>query len=300
MKVPGNIPASIRQRLLNRAKQEHRPFNELLQYYANERFLFRLSQSYYVDRFILKGAMLLRVWRSPEFRPTMDIDMLGRTNNDEAEVIAQIRDILTVDVEADGLEFDPDSIQTERITEDAEYNGIRIRFLGTLGSARINMRIDIGFGDVVFPEPEKLEIPTMLNLSAPQLLCYNRESTISEKFEAMVKLGMLNSRMKDFYDIWLLSRQFSFNGVTLAEAVRRTFEHRGTAIPAEIEIFAEPFIVAKQTQWAAFRKRIQQNHVPSSFRDIVSSVDIFLSPICAALSSGKSYPANWIAPGPWN
>ena len=299
MKSPRNIPASVRQRLLNQAKSDRRPFNELLQYYAMERFLYRLSQSSHTDRFILKGALMLRVWRSPEVRPTMDIDMLGRTSNEETDIITQIRDILTVDVEMDGLAFDPDSIQAERITEDADYDGIRIRFLGALGSVRVNMQIDIGFGDIIFPEPEEMDFPTMLNFSAPRLLCYSRESSISEKLEAMVKLDMLNSRMKDFYDIWLLSRQFNFDGAKLAEAIRRTFLQRGTVLPMEIEVFAEPFIVAKQTQWEAFCKRLQQNHVPSSFREIMASVNRFLSPIVAALSSHKPSPANWIAPGPW-
>ena len=299
MKSPGNIPASIRQRLLNRAKSDRRPFNELLQYYAMERFLYRLSQSTHADRFILKGALMLRVWCSPEFRPTMDIDMLGRTSNEEADIVAQIRDILTVDVETDGLAFDPDSIQAERITEDADYEGIRIRFLGALGSARINMQIDIGFGDVVYPEPEESDFPTMLNSPAPRLLCYSRESSIAEKLEAMVKLGVLNSRMKDFYDIRLLSRQFDFDGTKLSEAIRLTFERRGTTLPAKIEAFTQPFIEAKQTQWATFWKRLQQDHVPTSFREIMASVDRFLSPIVAALSSGKPSPINWTAPGPW-
>ena len=126
MTSPRNVPASVRQRLLNRAKIDNRPFNELLQYYAMERFLYRLSRSAHADRFILKGALMLRVWRSPEFRPTMDIDMLGKTSNEEASIIAQIQDILAVEVDADGLTFDPSSIQAERITEDANYKGIRI------------------------------------------------------------------------------------------------------------------------------------------------------------------------------
>ncbi len=299
MTPPRNIPASIRQRLLNRAKSDRRPFNELLQYYAMERFLYRLSQSAHAHRFILKGALMLRVWRAPELRPTMDIDMLGRTSNEEADIIAQIRDILAVDVEADGLAFDPDSIQAERITEDSDYKGIRIRFLVALGSARIHMQIDIGFGDVVYPEPEESELPTILNSPAPRLLCYSRESTIAEKFEAMIKLGVLNSRMKDFYDIWLLSRQFDFDGAKLVEAVGLTFERRGTALPAEIEAFTEPFIVAKRTQWAAFRKKLGQDHVPASFGEIVAQVDRFLSPIVATHTEGKSIPTKWIAPGPW-
>ena len=299
MKSPKNIPASVRQRLLNRAKSDRRPFNELLQYYAMERFLYRLSQSAHADRFILKGALMLRVWRSPEFRPTMDIDLLGRTSNEGADIVAQIRDILTVDVEADGLSFDPDSIQTERITEDADYEGIRIRFQCTLGTAGIHVQIDIGFGDLVYPKPEKSELPTMLNFPVPRLLCYSRESTIAEKCEAMVKLGALNSRMKDFYDIWLLSRHFDFDGADLAEAIRLTFDQRGTALPVEIEAFTAPFISAKQTQWTAFRKRLGQDHVPASFGDIVAQADRFISPIVVALSTGKPKPTKWTAPGPW-
>jgi len=299
MKSPKNMPASVRQRLLNRARNDRRPFNELLQYYAMERFLYRLSQSVHIDRFILKGALMLRVWCSPEFRPTMDIDMLGKTSNEEAAIVAQIQDILTVDVETDGLIFDSDSIQAERITENADYEGIRIRFLGVLGTARINMQIDIGFGDVVYPAPEKSNFPTMLNFPAPRLLCYSRESSIAEKFEAMVKMGELNSRMKDFYDIWLLSRQFDFDGANLTEAIRLTFKRRGTALPAEIDAFTETFIEAKQTQWTAFRKRLQQDHVPASFREIMASVDRFLSPIVAVIFSGKPSPTNWTAPGTW-
>ena len=294
-----NIPASVRQRLLNRARSDGRSFNELLQYYAMERFLYRLSQSAYVDRFILKGALMLRVWGSPKFRPTMDIDLLGRTSNEEADVVAQIRDILAVDVGTDGLVFDSDSIRVERITEDADYNGIRIRFRGGLSTARITLQIDIGFGDVVYPEPEEANFPTMLDFSAPRLLCYSRESAISEKLEAMVKHGMFNSRMKDFYDIWLLSRQFDFDGAKLAKAIQLTFEQRDTTLPLAIEAFTQPFVDSKQTQWAVFRKRLEQDHVPTSFERITTSVSEFLSPIVVALSSGKPSPANWTAPGPW-
>ena len=196
-----NVPASVRQRLLNQARSERRLFSELLQYFAMERFLYRLSQSAHAERFILKGALMLRVWCTAEFRPTMDIDLLGRTRNEEADIVAQVRDVLLVDVETDGLTFHPDSIRTERVTEDAVYGGIRVRFSGSLDSARIHMQIDIGFGDVVYPGPEESDLPVMLDFPAPRLLCYSRESSIAEKFEAMVKLGMLNSRMKDFYDI---------------------------------------------------------------------------------------------------
>lgn len=208
---------------------------------------------------------MLRVWRSPEFRATMDIDMLGLTSNEEADIVAQIRDIIALGIDSDGLVFLPESIQTEQITEDADYGGIRIRFIGLLGTARINMQIDIGFGDIVYPGPEESELPTMLDSPALRLLCCSRESSIAEKFEVMVKLGVLNSRMKDFYDIWLLSRQFHFKQATLAEAIRLTFEQRGTVFPSDIDAFKETFIDTKQSQWMAFCKRLEQDHISVSF-----------------------------------
>ena len=231
MTSPRNVSASVRQRLLNRARGDRRPFNELLQYFAMERVLYRLSQSAHADRFVLKGALMLQVWRSPTTRPTMDIDLLGRTSNAEAALVEQLQDILAVDVEPDGLDFDADSIRTERTTEGAEYEGIRIRFSGVLDTARVRMQIDVGFGDVVYPAPEAVDLPTMLDFPAPRLLCYSREASIAEKLEAAVKLGMLNSRMKDFYDVWLLSRQFDFDGSELADAIRLTFERRARRFP---------------------------------------------------------------------
>jgi hypothetical protein len=300
MKPVRNVPASVRQRLLNRARSERRPFNELLQYYAMERFLYRLSQSSHAKRFILKGALMLRVWQSPELRPTMDIDMLGRTSNDQDAIIKQIQDVLAVEVEADGLVFDPDTIGAERITEDADYEGIRIRFQGRLDTARINMQIDIGFGDVVYPEPEESDMPTLLDSPAPRLLCYSRESAIAEKFETMVKLGVLNSRMKDFFDIWLLSRQFNFEGPKLAEAIRLTFDQRETTLPTEIEAFTPSFIEAKQVQWAAFKKRLHQEDVPDEFGKIAKGIKDFLWPVVHTVSSGQVPQKTWIAPGPWS
>ncbi|MFZ2447398.1 MAG: nucleotidyl transferase AbiEii/AbiGii toxin family protein [Syntrophobacteraceae bacterium] len=232
--------------------------------------------------------------------PTMDIDMLGKTSNEEAGIVAQIRDVMAVVVEPDGLTFAPDSIQSERITEDADYEGIRVRFRGMLDSARVSMQIDIGFGDIVYPGPEESDLPTMLDFPSPRLLCYSRESVIAEKFEAMVKLGVLNSRMKDFYDIWLLSRQFDFDGAKLAEAIRLTFERRGTVLPADIEAFGKTFIDVKQVQWTAFRKRLRQGHIPASFNEIVSSIETFLLPLSSALSQGNPKPTSWTAPGPWS
>lgn len=296
MKSPQNVSASVRQRLLNRSKADNRSFNELLQYYAMERFLYRLSLSDHAQHYILKGALMLRAWDSPEFRPTMDIDMLGRTGNEEENITEQIRDILAVEIKPDGLSFDSDSIQTERITEDADYEGIRVRFRGALGTARISMQIDIGFGDIVYPGPEKAELPCMLDSPAPSLLCYSRESAIAEKFEAMIKLGQLNSRMKDFYDIWLLSRQFEFELSSLAEAVRLTFKQRGTELNEPIDAFSADFISSRQPMWAAFRKRLKQDHVPESFQEMATEVELFLEPVIKSVSEHIT----WKPAGPWS
>ncbi|PIE66432.1 MAG: hypothetical protein CSA26_00890 [Desulfobacterales bacterium] len=295
MKSPQNVSASVRQRLLNRSKADNRSFNELLQYYAMERFLYRLSMSDHAQHYILKGALMLRAWKSPEFRPTMDIDMLGKTGNEEENITAQIRDILAVEIEPDGLTFASDSIQTERITEDADYEKIRVRFRGALGTARISMQMDIGFGDIVYPGPEKAELPCMLDSPAPSLLCYSRESAIAEKFEAMIKLGQLNSRMKDFYDIWLLSRQFEFVLNSLAEAVRLTFKQRGTELKEPIDAFSADFISSRQLMWAAFRKRLKQDHVPESFQEMATEVELFLEPVI----KGVSDTITWKPAGPW-
>jgi len=298
--TPNNIAASVHRRLLNRARRDGRPFNELLQYYAMERFLFRLSVSTHAERFILKGALLLRVWHSPQIRPTMDIDFLGRTSREQEDIKSQIRDILAVDVKPDGLEFHSESIEAEQITEDAEYQGLRIRFRGSLGSAKISMQIDIGFGDIVFPEIETHSLPTMLENAPPELLCYSKESVIAEKFQAMVKLGMLNSRMKDFYDIELLSRQYDFDGVNLAEAIRLTFNERGTELPTHVEAFSDVFIKLKRVQWFAFRKRLHCDDGEAEFQTAVSNIEKFLAPIVSALITGNRSPGHWTAADAWS
>ena len=221
-----NIAASVHQRLLNKAKESSRPFNELLQYFAIERFIYRLSKSHHADKFILKGALMLAAWYGLASRPTMDIDLLGKIDNSLEVITTAIKDACLVDVEADGISFNDETVEAVRITEDAEYEGVRARVHGSLGTARISIQIDIGFGDVVVPNPSTVSYPVILDLPAPELKGYTMESTIAEKFQAMVKLGVLSSRMKDFCDIWVLSRTFDFKGEILAEAIVKTFENR--------------------------------------------------------------------------
>jgi len=293
-----NIAASVRQRLLNRARTAERPFAELLQYYAMERFLFRLSQSEHARRFILKGALLLRTWGSAIGRPTMDIDLSGRTSNDISAIQAQITDVIGV-ASNDGLVFDSKSLQVQRITEEAEYEGIRARFLGYLGTARITMQIDIGFGDVVFPEPTEVELPSVLDADPFTMLGYSRESAIAEKVETMVKLGLVNSRMKDFHDIWLLSRGFDYSGALLQKAMVQTFETRDTVIPPGPAAFTQRFVEEKQTQWLAYLRRMSETTAPTSFGSIMAQVQTFAEPVLQSIRSSDPFDVTWKAPGPW-
>jgi len=295
-----NIGHSIFQKLLNHARTSSVDFNLLLIRYGTERLLYRLSASPHKGNFILKGASLFLIWMGQTYRVTKDLDLLGFGEANTATIARFFKSLCQMSVKTnDGIQFLPETVRAAPIREDNLYDGIRVTLLAILHQARIPLQIDIGFGDAVHPDPKEYDFPTLLNFPSPRLLCYSRESAISEKFEAIMKLGMLNSRMKDFYDIWLLSRLFDFDGESLKEAIRLTFERRGTKLPVEIEAFTKPFIEAKQTQWSAFCKRLRQEAVPASFAEITTSLDRFLSPVIDALVSGSSNPTVWTAPGPW-
>jgi predicted nucleotidyltransferase component of viral defense system len=227
-----DLSASVRQRLLDQARAQQRPFPELLQYYAMERFLYRLAKSPFADRFILKGALLLTAWRAPLSRATMDIDLAARTSNELDHVRSLVRDVCVLRVEPDGTDFDPASIEATRIKEDADYEGVRVRFQAALARARIPMQIDIAFGDVIVPRPALVEYPTLLGFPPPILAACPRETVVAEKLEALTVLGLLNSRLKDYFDLWLLARLYPFNGALLVEAIQATFRHRRTPVEA--------------------------------------------------------------------
>lgn len=299
---PQNIAASVHQRLLNKARETGRPFTELLQYFAMERFLYRLSISPHADKFILKGALMLTVWRAPLSRPTMDIDVLGQTDNSIDSIVSIVKEICRQEVEADGLIFDATSVEGERITEDADYEGVRVRFRGELGAARFVIQFDVGFGDVIIPSPLSAYYPTILDFPAPYLSGYSKESTVAEKFEAMVKLDILNSRMKDFFDIWLLSRQFDFDGETLAKAIKKTFSTRKTEIPAEPTPLTDTFAsdATKAKQWQGFIRKSRLTDVPEDFGEIIKDIATFLGPVAKRLSAGHPFRDFWKAPGPWS
>ena len=297
-----NLPASVHQRLLAKAKASSRLFNELLQRFAIERFIYRLSRSPQAGRFVLKGALMLAAWCGAGSRPTMDIDLEGKTANDPDAIAAAVKAACTTAVEDDGMVFAPASVKATRIMEEAGYSGIRVRLRGSLGNARIALQIDVGFGDEIVPEPKKITYPVLLDFPAPELKGYSKESTIAEKFHAMVKLGIVNSRMKVFYDIWFLSRTFNFQGAILAKAIAKTFANRGTPLPVAPAVFDPVFTGdrVKITQWRAFLVKSKLNDAPATFTEVVAGLRSFLQPIATALHEQRRFQGTWKAPGPWH
>ena len=288
-----NLPASIHQRLLNKAHQSGRAFNELLQYYAIERLLYRLSISQYSEQFTLKGALMFNAWGLTNLRPTRDIDLLGHTQNTVDAVLKIFQDLSKLEAEPDGLEFDPLHIQSERIKEDADYEGIRITMTARLGKSRLTIQIDIGFADVITPAPERLDYPTILDFPAPHLYGYPPETVIAEKFQAMTVLGMANSRMKDFYDIWMLITNFEFDGMVIQTAVERTFQNRSTELPDERHIvFSDEFAENKRDQWNAFSKKLRDENAVA-IHQIVVLMRGFFFPILRASQQGTALKKKW-------
>jgi hypothetical protein len=231
----------------------------------------------------------------------MDIDLLGKIDNRLEVISAAIKDACLMDVEADGISFNAETVEAVRITEDAEYEGVRVRLHGNLGKARVTLQIDIGFGDVIVPNPSTVSYPTILDFPAPELKGYTMESTIAEKFQAMVKLGILNSRMKDFYDIWILSRTFDFKGEVLAEAVEKTFTNRNTLISLNAAIFDPSFGKDrdKNVQWQGFIRKAKLTNAPESFEEVIAAVKLFLEPLAASIVEQQAFKSNWTASGPW-
>lgn len=273
-----NIGASVRARLLNLSKAHGQSFDLVLTRFALERLLFRLSQSPHAERFVLKGAMLMMSWFDDPHRGTRDLDLLGFGDPNEAAMLATFRDILAQDAE-DGVVFDPDTLRVDRIREEFDYGGLRLRAIASVGGARINLTIDIGFGDTLEPGAEVVDYPVMLDLPAPRLRAYARETVIAEKFQAMVALGRANSRMKDFYDIWILSRSFRFDDDRLAQAIAATFARRETTVPTELPDALTPAFAAdeqKQKQWRAFVEDVAVD--PGPLAPVLRELIDFLMP----------------------
>lgn len=299
---PKDVAASVKNRLLTLARESREEFNLLLIRYGIERFLYRLSQSEHADSFVLKGAILFHLWARAPHRPTRDVDLLSSGSSDLARMETVVREVCRQKVADDGLTFDPASVNAERIQEEEEYEGIRVHLDGRLGNARIRLQIDVGFGDAVTPRPVKRDLPCILDFDAPRLRIYPWETVVAEKFQAMVELGMTNSRMKDFFDLRYMAKEFEFGGSTLSKAIHATFERRKTDVPDGLPValskkFTEDATV--QSRWTAFlrRSRLQANDLVLS--RVADEIWAFLKPVTEALLAKSEFDKTWKPGGPW-
>jgi predicted nucleotidyltransferase component of viral defense system len=297
-----NIVTSVRQRLINLSKERGEDPNLVFIRYAIERLLYRISCSKKSSQFILKGAILFATWVGKPHRPTKDLDLLG-FGDSSAEVLRKIfREICEAEVESDGLKFNPDSIQITEIREELKYHGQRIRLESRLGNARINVQIDVGFGDSIVPEPAEIEYPTLLDMPAPRIRAYPPETVAAEKLESIVSRGMLNSRMKDFYDLRIIAEELQFDGNTLSKAIKATFTRRGTPIPNDSPVaFTEEFSANpdKQTQWQAFLKTSKLEDAKLELSQVADEIHKFLVPPLIAAANNKPFTKSWLAGGHW-
>ena len=304
MNQPFKVAASVRQRLKNLAAQQGEEFQAILTRYAWERFLYRLSCSSYRDTFILKGALLFSIWSDEPHRATRDLDLLGRGDKSLSHLEQVFREICQLPVDWDGLEFNSDTVKSQRIKQDQEYEGVRLNLRASLTGTRTraSLQIDIGFGDAVTPEPLDLEFPTLLDFPSPHLRTYPRETVVAEKFQAMVMLGMANSRLKDFYDLWFLSQNFAFSGESLCQAIKATFKRRRTSLPTETplaltrEFSAE---AAKVGQWNAFLRKGKLKTEKKTLSEVVVILEDFLMPPCLAAAQEETFELIWLPARTW-
>jgi predicted nucleotidyltransferase component of viral defense system len=297
-----NIPASVRARLLNRARAEGRSFNELLQYYAMERFLYRLSKSEHADLFVLKGGLMLQIWGGSLTRATKDIDLHRAESASVADLVRVVKDCLNLPVEDDGIRFDPKTIKGEAIRLAAKHNGVRIVFGGVLDQAKVTVQVDIGFADIITPSAQPISYPTLLDFGTPELLGYTPETTIAEKFEAMVSLDMANTRLKDFLDIWTLAKGRSFDGGVLAQAIHATFSRRATELPTSTPIAltsAYSSASDKCAQWKAYEKKASVRGGMPSLAEATDLIGAFVMPVVEAIRAGDVFAKSWPPGGPW-
>lgn len=296
-----NIAASVRARLLNRARETQQDFNLVLTRYAIERLLYRISISKHADQFLLKGALLFDLWFDIPHRPTRDADFLGFGSAELPHIEGVFKELCTLDTN-DGVTFQSDTVRAAEIRKEANYAGVRVMLLGVIDGARCQIQIDIGFGDAVTPGPEEVEYPVMLSeFAAPKLRVYPRYTVVAEKFEALSSLGIANSRMKDYFDLWILVRHTEFDGDILRQAVQATFDHRKTVLSGHAPLgltdaFAQD--PQKQTQWQAF---LRKNRLEAlALNDVIAALATFMLPVIEAASANETFTARWQAGGPWS
>lgn len=302
-RVLRDVPASVRTRLKDLARRQEVDFNLMLDRYAAERFLYRLSASTEVDRFTLKGAALLRVWSEEELRPTRDIDFHAVGRDDHDAVRSSLAAICGVPCPADGVVFDPTTIRVEGIRQDQEYGGLRARMQGRLGQVRLPLQVDIAFGDAISPAREEQDYPTLLDLPIPRIWTYPRETLIAEKLEAMVSLGETNTRVKDLWDIACLARRFAFDGEALRTAVAETFRRRGTSLGREQPLALLPSYYenpVRAQRWQVLQRQIGEvAGGPVRLDDVGNELADFLGPVCASLIDEIPFARSWPGGGPW-
>lgn len=285
-----NIAGSVKARLLNYSQKNSLEFNSVLLQYLQERFLFRISKSIYSQNFILKGALLFLAHDISRLRPTKDIDLLGKFLTNELDPIKEIfREVCSINYE-DGILFDQDSVSAEYITEQDKYHGIRIFLIAGLGKAKQKIQIDIGFGDIIYPDPLVIDYPTLLDFEAPRLKVYSLETAVAEKFEAAVSLGIATSRMKDFYDIHFLASNHQFDLLTLHKAVTETFNNRQTSIEKRLSLFEDAFKKDTNLQllWTSFLKK-RSLKSEKQFSEVVANIEIFIELSCKEVKATKTW-----------
>jgi hypothetical protein len=297
-----NVAASVRQRLLNLSKERSEAFDLVLTRYALERLLYRIGRSEWRSRFLLKGAMLYTLWFDAPYRPTKDMDLLCFGPSEITHVEETFRALCEVAVEDDGITFLKESVRGSEIRGESEYQGVRMQMTAILSGAAIPLQIDVAFGDAVLPGPEEIRYPTILDLPAPEVLAYPIYTVVAEKFQAMVMLGIANSRMKDFFDIWKMARQFDLDGLVLTQSIRATFVQRRTALPAELPLaLTDSFSQdrAKMTQWGAFIRKNRLMAEKVSLQEVTIFLTGFLMPPVRAIQQGRAFEMIWTASGPW-
>lgn len=299
--LPTDVGASVRTRLLRLARERGEDFQLVLTRYANERLLFRLATSRHGSLFVLKGAALFTLWTGKPHRATRDLDLLGFGDPGEDHIREVFTEVLTLGVEDDGVRLDPSALEVEPIRESQEYGGIRVSTVARITTAKVRLQVDIGFGDAITPEPHMVELPPLLDGPAPRIRAYPRETVVAEKVEAMVQLGLVNSRMKDFYDLVVLAKTFDFEGEVLARAIRATFDRRGTPFPVVRPVALTPVFYGDATkvlQWAGFIRKSRAPEV-GSLPEAIADVTAFIEPPLVAARTQKRFVAWWRAGGPW-
>jgi len=295
--IKKNIEHSVFQRLLNYAKSNHEDFNLLLTRYGMERLLYRLSTSAYSDNFILKGASLFLVWSGQNYRVTRDVDFLGQGNSDMDNLAGIFKELCAQESSvSDGIIFLPVSVKVQEIRKEIKDGGTRITLIAMLHNARIPLQIDVGFGNVITPASEVVEYPTILDAPAPKLMAYPHYTMISEKLSAMVERGLATSRMKDFYDICLVSRLFEFDGKILGQAIRNTFARQNIALPESTPISFTAYFYEdknKLIQWQSFLRKAQSKVILGELASVVKEISRFISPILNSIRTKNDFTKQW-------